>query len=92
VILHDSAANLRKISLFCQKRREKKSTRTKLFHKKQAIFSAKMGVYNPKMNCNNCDTATKQPVYSVNFVTILPFLPISGVKLQIFSVPCKSYR
>ena len=32
-----------------------------------------MGVYKPKMNCNNCNTATKQPVSSVNFVTILPF-------------------
>ena len=51
-----------------------------------------MGVYNPKMNCSNCSTVAKQPVSSVNFVTILPFLPISGVKIQIFSVPCKSYR
>ena len=33
------------------------------------------------MNCNNCDTATKQPVSSVNFVTILPFFTNFGCKV-----------
>ena len=55
------------------KREEKDQPEQCNFIRKLAIFTHKKGVYNPEINCSNCSTVAKQPVSSVNFVTILRF-------------------